>query len=631
MRTFATQWFKTTLIMVLSSLVLFSACDDDSDPAPTPQPGEPDETIAEIVTGNSNFSTLLTALQIYPDLVQALGDENGEFTVFAPDNDAFNSFIAEDGRFSGVNDVVADTAALRTILQYHVVPGTLTSNDLSDGDSIATLEGPNIGIENNGGSITLNSRVNVKTGTGVFDISATNGVIHGIDNVLLPPSLRQPDVDNIAEIATETDALSSLVQALVRTPGLLETAGDDAADITVFAPTNEAFASLLNTLNTARGLEGDAAYESVDDIPLFVLERVLQYHILAGGKLAADLGTEETTLEGESLTIDATSGVVINDGVNVDGTLNNIEASNGVVHVIDQVLLPSIATLPLGTVLEPAVYNADGAFTTLIAALEEAELVETLADGEATYTVFAPTNDAFADFIAANDGIADAEALLASDALTNILLYHVLGQEVPSSAVPGEGDAPAYLSTLSPGPEETNVSLKAGPGFTLNGNVDINTNLVDITTDNGIVHVLNGVLTPPSVVDLAVNDGRFTELVSALTSADLVGTLSGDGPFTVFAPTDDAFGALESVPTGDDLVNVLLYHVANGNVTAGELSDGDVIETLTGASDNDFQVNVANDGVTITANSNSGDVNIIITDIQGTNGVVHAVDAVLLP
>ena len=193
------------------------------------------------------------------------------------------------------------------------------------------------------------------------NIEASNGVVHLIDQVLVPPSLA-PAV-TIAQLATDTDALSILVAALQRVPDLLETANNPDADITVFAPTNDAFADLLSALGV----------ESLDNVPDYVLRRVLEYHILASGRLAADLQDSEETLEGATLTIDKTDGVVINENTNVIADLANLEAANGVVHVIDQVLVPPFIASVLGTALQPLLFDAEGRFTTLLAAVESQE------------------------------------------------------------------------------------------------------------------------------------------------------------------------------------------------------------------------------------------------------------------
>ena len=139
--------------------------------------------------------------------------------------------------------------------------------------------------------------INEATQVTMPDIEASNGVVHLIDEVLVPPSLQPPPT--IADLAVATDDLSILVTALQRAPDLLAAAGDTASSLTVFAPTNEAFASFL---------ENDPRFSSLDDIPDEVLTQVLQYHILASRKLGADLGETEETLIGELLSIDKTEG-----------------------------------------------------------------------------------------------------------------------------------------------------------------------------------------------------------------------------------------------------------------------------------------------------------------------------------
>lgn len=130
-----------------------------------------------------------------------------------------------------------------------------------------------------------------------------------------------------------------------------------------------------------------------------------------------------------------------------------------------------------------------------------------------------------------------------------------------------------------------------------------------------------------TIVDIAVEDGRFTTLVAAVTAADLAETLSGEGPFTVFAPTDDAFaalpegtveGLLEDIPT---LTSILTYHVVPGAVMSGDLSDGMMPETVNGQT---VSIGVG-DGVTVDG------ANVVLADIEASNGVIHVIDSVILP
>jgi transforming growth factor-beta-induced protein len=164
-------------------------------------------------------------------------------------------------------------------------------------------------------------------------------------------------------------------------------------------------------------------------------------------------------------------------------------------------------------------------------------------------------------------------------------------------------------------------------GVSLNGNTSVTT--ADIEAYNGVIHVIDKVLLPPTVVDIAINNSNFSTLVDAVVKAELDGTLSGEGPFTIFAPTNEAFEALFtelnisgiSDLTKEDLTPILQYHVVSGNVRSGDLSSGNV-ETLNG----DIQVNVGDEDVTI-----NKDATVTAVDIQGTNGVVHVIDKVLIP
>ncbi|MFK7950420.1 MAG: fasciclin domain-containing protein [Saprospiraceae bacterium] len=267
-------------------------------------------------------------------------------------------------------------------------------------------------------------------------------------------------------------------------------------------------------------------------------------------------------------------------------------------------------------------------FSSLKAALERADLLETVRSGE--YTVFAPDNDAFDTFL---NGAALADVDI--DVLTQTLLNHVIGAKVESTGLEN-----GYVSTLATeSTTENPISLQVNidNGVKLNNTVSVIQ--ADIAADNGIIHEVDAVIGVPSVVDLAVQ-GDFSILVAALTRADLtvdfVGTLSGTGPFTVFAPTDAAFVALlDSNNDWDELGDipvatleaVLSYHVVAGaNVLSSTLTDGQVVTSFEGS---DFTINTA-DGAKIT-DANGNTVNIVATDVQGANGVVHVIDGVILP
>ncbi|MBK9600526.1 MAG: fasciclin domain-containing protein [Anaerolineales bacterium] len=291
--------------------------------------------------------------------------------------------------------------------------------------------------------------------------------------------------------------------------------------------------------------------------------------------------------------------------------------------------MPEPTTTPepmLSDIVDTAV--ADGRFTTLVAAVQAAELVDTL-KGEGPFTVFAPTDDAFAALPA---GTLDSLLLPENkQALTDILLYHVVSGNVMAADVTALTSATTVLG------KDVTVKVDMGNVYINDAQVII----TDIATSNGVIHVIDAVLLPPAdeaameekntIVDIAVADGRFTTLVAALTAADLVETLSGDGPFTVFAPTDDAFAALPAgtldtllLPESKQaLTDILLYHVVSGKVMAAD------VVTLSGAT------TVLGKDVTITVKDGkvflNDTVQVIITDIEASNGVIHVIDAVLLP
>lgn len=368
---------------------------------------------------------------------------------------------------------------------------------------------------------------------------------------------------------------------------------------TVFAPTDSAFNNLP-----------DGVLDALLNDPQGALTDVLLYHVLGAQVLSTDLTDGQTAeaLNGDDITVTIDSnGVRINDAF---VTTADIVTDNGVVHVIDAVLIP-----PVTTVVDVIVNSPD--HDTLEAAVIAANLAETLS-GDGPFTVFAPTDDAFA---ALPDGTIEALLGDPQGALTDILLYHVLGAQVLST------DLVDGQTAMTLNGDELTVSITNDGVFINNAQVTV----ADITTDNGVVHVIDAVLIPPTttVVDVIVNSPDHNTLETAVLAAGLETALSGDGPFTVFAPTDDAFAALPAEllnallndPQGL-LTNVLLYHVLAAEVLSTDLMDGMTATTLLGA---DITVSINNDGVFI------NDAQVTVADIQTDNGVVHVIDAVLIP
>lgn len=300
----------------------------------------------------------------------------------------------------------------------------------------------------------------------------------------------------------------------------------------------------------------------------------------------------------------------------------------------DPVAVTPPPTNPTNPSIADIVINSNDHDSLEKAALRFPDLLVGLS-GAATYTVFAPTNAAFATFLNGT-AINDVDSLT----LRNILAYHAIDAAVIRSTDLMDN---TYATTLRQGDtavvngELLTLIASVTGGVSINGSSNVTS--ADLDASNGIVHVVDAVLEPQNVVDFATKDSRFTSLVEALTAYDFgaVDTLSGPGPFTVFAPTNDAFQALlDTDPSWNTvtdidsvtLESVLGYHVVPGaNVQSSQLTQGQTITTYNG----DLTVDLSSGAQLITSNSSQGAVNIIITNVQGTNGVIHAVDEVLLP
>jgi transforming growth factor-beta-induced protein len=293
-------------------------------------------------------------------------------------------------------------------------------------------------------------------------------------------------------------------------------------------------------------------------------------------------------------------------------------------------LLFSLCTLAslLGDVASQNVVDVavglPGTFSTLVTFVTAAGVGDLLATTEGI-TVFAPTNDAFAA----------VDATLASDLqmpmwilhLQDLLSYHVLLTEVPAGAV-----TDGLVATTLQG-EDITLTTPSDGAVVVNGNAEVV--LADVAADNGIIHAINNVLTPfwvsNSIVDIAVADSDFATLVSLVTLAELGATLSGPGPFTVFAPPNDAFDTfLESVgpEAATELTtnlallgDVLKYHVVSGIVRADQITEGAELTTVQG------EILT----FSLIGGASVNGIPIVQTDILANNGIVHVIDGVLVP
>ncbi|MGV3765733.1 MAG: fasciclin domain-containing protein [Chitinophagaceae bacterium] len=303
---------------VAGSSLLLTSCNDDDMVG-----SEMDNTISGIVIESNNFTTLEAGLG-RANLVDALR-ATGPFTVFAPDNDAFAA--------SGINTTVLNALPLTrldSILKYHVLTSDIPSGSVPAGPNakVTTLSGDSVFVTRNAAGVFING-VRVKTA----DVDASNGTIHVVSNVLIPPGNR-----TIVNVALEDTSLSYLVAAVLRaSEGTTNVASvlSSTNGLTVFAPTNNAF--------RAANLPTIASIQAADPA---LLTSILTHHVIGARVFSSDLteGLQAPTLGGENVTITLSGGAKVKGAANATASniiATNIMARNGVVHKIDQVLLPT--------------------------------------------------------------------------------------------------------------------------------------------------------------------------------------------------------------------------------------------------------------------------------------------------
>jgi transforming growth factor-beta-induced protein len=299
---------------------------------------------------------------------------------------------------------------------------------------------------------------------------------------------------------------------------------------------------------------------------------------------------------------------------------------------------------PTQSIVEIAAGNPN--YSILVEALTAANLVSVL-EGDGPFTVFAPDNDAFNalfDGLELTDANSDGSRVdelvgaIGAEAVTDILLYHVLdGATITAAQVPTD-DYVTTASTAGPGENQMSLRIEArSSGVVLNNGAAANpaTNtgstvvVPDLLATNGVIHGIDAVMLLPNIVDHALNNPQtFSELVNALVAANLVGAVGGEGPFTVFAPVDQAFVDIADVVAGlnpDQLSLVLRYHVVPAQVREADITEGPV-NTL---ANQEFTISVP--GAVLITDTTGDSSEVLLTDVQGTNGVIHVIDRVLLP
>lgn len=430
---------------------------------------------------------------------------------------------------------------------------------------------------------------------------------------------------DIVDLAIATSDLSSLVAALQRADLVsdLEAAGP----FTVFAPTDAAFTAFLN----------DNDFDRLEDVPVDVLRQVLLNHVVSGENLSTDLSTgyiSSSSTAGAggnnlSLFIDTSDGVAVNGGNDSKGgsviaNRANVIASNGVVHIVDGVIgLPNI--------VDHALDNGD--LSELVGALTaegNTTFTDLFSDADTDFTVFAPINAAFNDFTNPNDN--DVDNILSNHVVVGAVALSTglsTGYDITTEAINADGD-------------NLNLYINTDGGVRINGISSVAE--ADIVATNGVIHAVDEVIDIPTVVTFVAADANFSALLDALTDLTpgtdfgaVLSTANGTdpAPFTVFAPTDDAFIALGGLPEEAVLTEVLRHHVvASSNIRSGDLTPDGTTTTPATLEGDTFDITLPGTGgniADVTDGAGNTGIGIIAVDVQAGNGVIHVLNTVLLP
>jgi len=645
-----------------------------------PADAQEQRTIAEIASENEDLTTLVTALEVATeagayDFLGAVSDPGATLTVFAPTDDAFAAL----GDTLGA--ALADPGGLlTTVLSYHVVGTAESANDLIEAGAAPTLQGTDVAIEVRDGNVFINNSQVV-----MADIPASNGIIHVIDAVLLPSAdpapapepgpdpepepEPQPEVEpTIAELVQGNPDLSTLLTALIAASeagqNFLGTVSDPDANLTVFAPTDDAFAALGDTLGAALADPGG------------LLSTVLAYHVLATPEAGADLvaAGSATTLLGQDVTIELRGDDVYINNSRV--ILADVEASNGIVHVIDAVLIPELASPepapeppapPAPEVPAPPAPEAPAPAPEIDE--NQRPFVSHVAPGRIQAERFDTGGEgiAYGDKEPENRGNSTVRAAEGVD----IFNFVNSGASSPIIGSTRGGEWTEY-TVFAPEAGEYELIGRVASGFSAPGFIRARVNNTPVGTISGdtsgwfdwrersfgtasfvagenVVRMawngggqvnfdwfeVNRADDAPTIAEIAVGDDRFSTLVTALSAAsdagpvDFLSVVSDpDADITVFAPTNDAFAALGETlgaaladPSGL-LTQVLSYHVLGTSEYATDLAIEQSAVTL---ADSVVRISVRPGGVFI------NDSKVIISNIAASNGIVHVIDAVLLP
>ena len=314
------QWFeRLSRAVAITGLMALAACGGDDD--------SPPRNIVEVAQSDPQFSVLVEAV-VAADLASTLSAA-GPYTVFAPTNAAFTALLTELNLTKA--QLLADKPLLTQVLTYHVLPARVPRSAVPAGKAITTAQGGIFKIDVNGAALVITDGRNRRSNITTTDIAASNGVIHVVDKVLLPADKNVVQTAQALAAGAQPE-FTVLVDAVVAAnlAGTLSATGP----FTVFAPTDAAFAALLTELGITKS-------QLLADVPL--LTKVLTYHVVPGRVLKADvpLNAAITTAQGETFTVDAALAITDRRDRKANIVATDVLASNGVIHVLDKVILPA--------------------------------------------------------------------------------------------------------------------------------------------------------------------------------------------------------------------------------------------------------------------------------------------------
>jgi len=447
--------FKRLLTYLLAPMLivsLLSACSDDDNGNGGITDPDPDPNLLELAQSDSDFSTLVGIIQDL-GLESTLADADANLTVFAPTNSAFDAI-------SGIIPSLSDDD-LAEIVTYHLTEGAILSGQLQGSQDVTMLQGERTLVQASAAGVQINGFANVVAP----DLEATNGVIHGIDQVLLPTEFRVAvQGPSLVEVAQDAGNFETIID-LAEMVGLTTTL-QFLGPFTAFAPTDEAF---------------DALFEEVDPSTLTgeQIAFILTYHVLFDEVLSTDLGPQQAVPTAAEELVYITAD---DDGVVVNGSSNVIQAditepTNGVIHAVDQVLLPNAFL----NIVQAAAKNFE--LTQLVGAASQFPDIVELLMSEGPYTVFAPNNDAFADISETVDGLSEEQ-------VREVLTYHVIEGEILSSDL----EASQTVTTLNG--QDLEITVSDGTVTITAEGSTATVVTADVRTNNGVIHIIETVLIP---------------------------------------------------------------------------------------------------------------------------------------